>query len=256
MDLPNSVVIVTGASQGIGKATAARFIESGAKVALVARSEDLLVSLAEELGHGRSLAIPADISQREACARVVSETVRRFGRIDMLVNNAGVGIYSRCETVAGCDVETVMDVNFYGALYMTQACIPEMKAGGGGLVINVSSIAGRRAIPNMGPYCASKAALERLMECWRMELSDDNIRFSSICPGNVQTGFKQNALGSHSQTSSPTKRLPVERVAEKVIQVAEREPRDAYVRLLDRAVVLGSRLFPDLFDRILARHYK
>jgi NAD(P)-dependent dehydrogenase (short-subunit alcohol dehydrogenase family) len=153
-------------------------------------------------------------------------------------------------------VETVMGVNLYGALHMTQACIPAMKAGGGGLVINMSSIAGRRAIPNMGPYCASKAALERLMECWRMELFEDNIRFSSICPGNVQTGFKGNALGSYAQKSSPTKRLPVERVADKVAWVAEREPRDAYVRMLDRAVVLGSRLFPSLFDRILAQHYK
>ena len=197
MDLCDAVVIVTGASQGIGRSIACRFVACGANVALVARSEDLLASLAEDLGYGRALVLPADIRRQDACARVVSETVRHFGRIDILVNNAGVGIYCPCETVAACDVETVMEVNFYGPFYLTQACIPRMKAGGGGLVINISSLAGRRAIPNMGPYCASKAALERLTESWRMELSADNIRFSTVYPANVQTGFKQNALGTH-----------------------------------------------------------
>jgi len=256
MNLSNKVVVLTGASQGIGRAAAYKFVASGSKVVLVARSEDLLNRIAAELGEDHALVIPADISQQETHSRIVAETMRRFGRIDILVNNAGVGIYDPCESVAPSDVQIVMDVNFFGALYLTQACIAKMRAGGGGLIINISSIAGKRGVPNMGPYCASKAALERFTESWRMELATDNIRFSTLYPGTTQTNFKRNALGSHQQKSSPTERMPAEQVAQHLIRVAEREPRDAYVRLFDRAFVFVSGLFPRAFDNLLGRYYK
>ena len=256
MDLSNKVVVLTGASQGIGRAAAYKFVASGSKVVLVARSEDLLNRIAAELGEEHALVIPADISQRETPSRIVAETMRRFERIDILVNNAGVGIYDPCESVAPSDVQIVMDVNFFGAFYLTQACIAKMRAGGGGLVINISSIVGKRGVPNMGSYCASKAALERCTESWRMELTTDNIRFSTLYPGTTQTNFKSNALGSYQQKSSPTERMPAEQVAQYLIRVAEREPRDAYVRLFDRVFVFLSGLFPRAFDNLLGQYYK
>ncbi len=142
MNLSNKVVVLTGASQGIGRAAAYKFVASGSKVVLVARSEDLLNRIAAELGEEHALVVPADITQQETPSRIVAETMRRFERIDILVNNAGVGIYDPCESVAPSDVQIVMDVNFFGALYLTQACIAKMRAGGdGGLIINISSIA-------------------------------------------------------------------------------------------------------------------
>jgi NAD(P)-dependent dehydrogenase (short-subunit alcohol dehydrogenase family) len=255
MNLSGKVVILTGASQGIGRAAAYKFVEAGAKVVLVARSAALLDEVVVDLGEEHALSIPADIRQRENHNLIVTTTQERFGRIDILVNNAGVGVYDMCEDVTAEDLQAVIGTNLFGPIYLTQACIPVMRAGGGGLIINISSIAGKRGVPNMAPYSASKAALERLTESWRMELAPDNIRFSLLVLGTAQTSFKQNALGSRQQKPSPMKRMSPERVADIVVRVAQREPRDAYARLLDRVFVFASVRFPGLLDRVLGGYY-
>jgi short-subunit dehydrogenase len=256
MDLLNKIVIITGASQGIGKAAAYKFVEAGSKVVLIARSENMLNDIVSDIGNEKSFAIPADISQLEGHTQIIDQTIDVFGQIDILVNNAGVGIYNPCETVRLSDLKAVMDLNFWGAFHLTQACIPKMKSQGGGLIINISSIAGRRSVPNMGGYSASKAALELITEAWRMELINDNIRFSTLYPGTTQTNFKSSALGTIQQKSSPTERMPAEMVAKKLVQVAKQEPRDAYARFFDKAFVFSSRLFPGLFDKLLSKYYK
>jgi short-subunit dehydrogenase len=256
MQLPNKVVILTGASQGIGRAAAYAFVEARCKVVLVARSGDLLQEVVADLGEEFCLAVPADIRQRYSHPIIVDRAAERFGRVDILVNNAGIGVYDPCEDVAAADVQAVIETNLLAPLFLTQACIPKMKANGGGLIINVASIAGKRGVPNMAPYSASKAALERLTEAWRMELGAENIRFSLLVLGTAQTNFKQNALGTMRQKSSPMKRMSAERVAKYLVRVAEREPRDAYVRALDRLFVFVSIRFPRLLDRVLGTYYK
>jgi NAD(P)-dependent dehydrogenase (short-subunit alcohol dehydrogenase family) len=255
MKLSSKVIILTGASQGIGRAAAYKFVEAGSKVVLVARSADLLNEVVADLGERNAVAIPADIRQRDTSNLIVTTALDRFGHVDILVNNAGVGVYDMCEDVTAEDLQAVIETNLLGPIYLTQACIPAMRASGGGLVINVSSIAGKRGVPNMAPYSASKAALERLTESWRMELGPDNIRFSLLVLGTAQTNFKQNALGSRQQKPSPMKRMPPEQVAEFMVRIAEREPRDTYVRLLDRVFVFVSTRFPGLLDRVLGGYY-
>lgn len=255
MNLSNAVVILTGASRGIGRSTAVELVKQGARVTLVARTEASLRQLAAELDSDNVLPIPADVSQPQACAEIVGQTLDRFGRVDLLINNAGIGVYGPGATVAPADVRQVMQVNFFGPLLMMQACIPQMKAQGGGLIINVSSIIGRRSTPYSGGYCASKAALEHLVESMRVELAADNIRFSTLYPGVTQTDFVPNSLGGPTQRRGRVTGVSARRVAVKMIRVAQNEPRDAYVTLVDWAYVAGSRLLPGVVDWVFARYF-
>lgn len=256
MHLANKVVILTGASQGIGKAAAAKFIEAGCRVVLVARSEDRLAQIAEMLGQSHTLIFPADVGQPETGAQIVQETIKHFGQVDILVNNAAIGVYGPSATVSLSNIYAVMQVNFFGPLHLIQACVPSMQAQGSGLIINVSSITGRRSVPFTGAYCASKAALEHLADSLRLELKPYNIRVSTLYPGVTQTNFVSNALGAPQKRSGRISGISAEKVAAKLIQTARKEPRDAYVTLFDRAFVTGSRLFPHMFDHLLRYYFK
>ncbi len=256
MDLHNKTVILTGASQGIGRAAAYKLIEAGCNVALVARSQGLIEQLAADLGRAKTLPLPADLGQLDNCDRVVKETLDRFGRVDILINNAAVGIYGPSHTALLTEVHKVMQLNFFSPLALTRACIPPMKANGGGLIINISSIIGQRATPWAGGYCASKAALEHLVESMRVELAPDNIRFSTLYPGVTQTGFTRNALGKAKNAQGRVSGVSAEKVAAKLVQVAQKEPRDAYVTLLDRLFVIGSHLLPGVVDWAFQRYFQ
>lgn len=255
MDLRNRVVILTGASQGIGKAAAYEFAKAGCQLVLVARTGQLLDNLVADIGPGQAISVQADVSNLADHDIIVRQALDAFQRIDILVNNAGVGIYASHDDLKWSDLQSVMAINFTGAAHLIQGCIPTMRAQGGGLIINVSSLAGRRGTPNAGAYSASKAALEYLTESWRVELAHAHVRFSTLYPGPVETGFKRNALGSIQQKSSPVRRVAADQVARKLVEVARQEPRDAYVRNRDRMLILLNRLFPSLVDRMLGRHY-
>jgi len=255
MNLTNKTIILTGASQGIGRAAAYKFVEAGCNVALVARSKNLLDQLTAELGTSKVLAIPADVSRLDDCAHIVESTVNHFGQIDILVNNAAVGIYGPGETMSLDELNAVMQINFFGPLTLARACIPPMRANGGGLIVNVSSIIGRRATPWAGGYCASKAALERIVESMRVELAPDNIRFSTLYPGVTQSNFTQNSLGNAKSAQGRIQGIPAEKAAAKLVQVAQKEPRDAYVTLFDRLFVAGSRLLPGVVDWAFQRYF-
>ncbi len=247
-------VLLTGASAGIGRAAAYRFVEAGYNVALVARSANKLAPLAAELGP-QALALPADISQRSTNTTIVQQTLAHFGQLNILVNNAGIGIYGPTATASPEDMQRVMAVNFWGPIYLMQASIPAMKANGGGLIINVASIIGRRSTPWSGVYCASKAALEHIVESLRVELAADNIRFSTLYPGVTHTDFMQHSLGNARQLRGRVTGVPAAKVAAKLVQVAKKEPRDAYVTLLDAVFVNFSRLFPALMDWVFQRYF-
>ncbi len=247
-------VLLTGASQGIGRAAAEVFAAAGYNLALVARNGEILASLAKSLSPAQVLPIPADITAADAPQQIVARAIEHFGKIDILINNAGVGVYGKTHTASPADLTQVMAVNFFAPVQLMQAVIPQMQAHGGGLIINVSSIIGKRATPLAGGYCASKAALEHIVESMRVELAADNIRFSTLYPGVTRTDFAAHTLGEQ-QRAGRVQGVSAERVAKKLLQVAKKEPRDAYVTLFDRVFVTGSHLFPSLFDWLLARYF-
>jgi NADP-dependent 3-hydroxy acid dehydrogenase YdfG len=185
------VAIVTGAGSGIGLATATAFAREGCRVALVGRRREPLDELAAALtGEGAEcLALPADVSDQAAVVRVVEQVLERWQRIDVVVNNAGLNVPRReVGTVSADDWATVLDVNLTGTFFMTQAALPTMRAQRSGTVLNVSSIAGYRAMALTGPaYSAAKAAVNSFTESLNLTERVHGIRASAVCPGEVAT---------------------------------------------------------------------
>src|SRR6059058_5449278 len=176
MVLKGSVVVVTGASSGIGLATARSFAAAGAKVVLAARSKEKLAAFAEELrAKGlEAVAVPADVRERAQVDCLIESTYERYGRLDILVNNAGRGTAAYVVDTPLAHYRELFDLNVFGPLYAMQAAIPRMCEQGGGLIVNVSSGAGRRHIPGLSAYGASKAALDLISNTVRGEVARES----------------------------------------------------------------------------------
>jgi len=236
MDIKGKVVLITGASEGIGLATARRFAEAGAKLALVARSAAKLEALADELkaAGAEAISVPSDVSVPEQVKNAVAETVRHYGRIDVLINNAG---QSAAGTVADVDpdhLRQIIDLNIFGPLIAMQAAIPIMRKHGGGLIINVSSMVSKMRLPGLGAYAATKAALNLLSDTARGELAPDNIRVITIFPRMTATDFGAHSLGRtwerqsrHAHPSVPVD--SAEHVANRILDAAINEPEEQYM---------------------------
>jgi NADP-dependent 3-hydroxy acid dehydrogenase YdfG len=190
--LAGKTAVVTGASSGIGEATARLLTGEGCNVVLAARREDRLKSLAAELGEG-ALAAPTDVTDPAACAALVARTVERFGSLEILVNNAGLGLYGSIPEGDPDDWRRMFDVNVLGVLYSTRAAVRHMLARGTGDVVFVSSLAGRRVpAPDGTVYAATKHAITALAEGLRLDVHEKGIRVINVEPGLVRTEFPEN----------------------------------------------------------------
>jgi 3-oxoacyl-[acyl-carrier protein] reductase len=223
------VGIVTGGSKGIGLAIARAFLERGMQVAISARKDVELQEAARRLGvsdpstglgAGNVLALRADVREPADAQRLVDETVRRFGGMDVLVNNAGVGRFANVAEMAVDDWRQVLDTNLSGVFYCSRAAIPAMKARGGGFIINISSLAGKNAFTSGAAYCASKAGLNAFSEALMQEVRYDNIRVSYVMPGSVSTGF-----GDHGSSGEADWKLTPEDVARVVVDLIAHDAR-------------------------------
>jgi NAD(P)-dependent dehydrogenase (short-subunit alcohol dehydrogenase family) len=185
------VVLVTGASSGIGRETALTFGRLGARVALAARRRNQLAEVARAITDegSRALVVPTDVSDLRSVRACVSKVRRTWGRLDMLVNNAGVLIPSSVEQLKASDLDAMLRVNLMGPLFMMQATLPIMRRQGAGTIINVASLAGRRGLTPLGGYCASKFALVGLTEALRTELGDTPVHVGLVMPGTVETAM-------------------------------------------------------------------
>src|SRR5450759_1322708 len=223
------VAIVTGGSKGIGLAIARALLERGMQVAISARKDDELQRAARELGGGdpstalgagNVLAVRADVQDAADAQRLVDETARRFGGVDVLVNNAGVGRFANVADMPLDAWRQVIDTNLSGVFYCTRAAIPEMKRRGAGFIINISSLAGKNAFTGGAAYCASKAGLNAFSEVLMQEVRHDNIRVSYVMPGSVSTGF-----GDHGSSGEADWKLTPEDVARVVVDLIAHDPR-------------------------------
>ena len=223
---------------------------------LAARAKEKLVFLARDIlaSGGRALVVQTDVSDRDSVKEMIGRVVAELGAVDLLVNNAGVGLSGRVADLRSDDLRYVFDVNLLGPLNCIQEALPHMPHGG--RIINVSSVVGKRAIPKVGGYCSTKFALNALSDSLRVEVADRGITVTSVYPGTTRTSFKDNSRRTKSEKRGwRPKGVPPEKVAEKIAQAAETGGRDVYVTLSDRLFVAGTALAPGLTDLVLRRFW-
>lgn len=202
-------VLVTGASSGIGREAALAFAAAGANVVLVARRASVLAKVATQarkLGVGAQ-AISADVTKPAAVAECFRKATRRFGSVDIVVNNAGVMIPSRVTETRDEDLQAMLDVNLFGALHVLQEAVRVMRKQGHGQIVNVGSLAGRRGFSPLGGYCATKFALVGITEALRLELTGEDIHVSLVLPGVVETPMFEAAQGNPASAGMWPERL-------------------------------------------------
>jgi short-subunit dehydrogenase len=257
LELKGAVVAVTGASAGIGRATALAFARKGARLAVCARRADRLRALAEEIAAAGSEALvrEVDVAREEEVAAFVEATVARFGRLDVLVNNAGYGVRGRVEETPAEDYRRLMEVNYLGTVYGCRAAVPVMRRQGRGVIVNVSSIVGMRSLPGSAAYAATKAAQVSLTESLRVELRGTGVSACSVHPIGTATEFAEVAdRASAGRKGGPLgPQQDVEAVARAIVRCARRPRPEVYPYALSRGLVWINAAFPGIVDRVAAR---
>ena len=194
--LASTVAVVTGGSRGIGLAIAAAFLERGARVAIAGRDQKSLDAAVARFSTDALLPVQADVGNPDDARRLIDAAVARFGGLDVLVNNAGVGHFANVADMSTGDWRKVIDTNLSGVFFCCAAALPHLKRRGAGWIINISSLAGKNPFVGGAAYCASKAGLNAFSEALMQEVRYDNIRVSYIMPGSVATGFSGRADGA------------------------------------------------------------
>lgn len=191
--ISGKVAVVTGGSRGIGYAIARALVEAGAKVAITATSDETLRQAAGELssvaGDAMVFPIRADVRRQADVEMAIGTAVRHFGGIDVLVNNAGVGVFRAVAEMSVEDWHRIIDTNVTGVFYCCKAVLPHLRARGGGWIVNISSLSAKHPFADAAAYCASKAALNAFSEALMQEVRHDDIRVACVMPGSVRTGF-------------------------------------------------------------------
>ena len=258
VDLAGRVVLITGGSRGLGLALARRFAGEGARLALMARTEEDLDEAADDLRRRGAEVVTAagDVSDPDDAAAAVRTAVERYGRLDVLVNNAGVIQVGPAEHMQRRDFEEAMNVHFWGAYNMTQAALEELSARGAGRIVNISSIGGQVAVPHLLPYSASKFALVGLSDGLRAELKRRGVRVTTVCPGLMRTGSHVNALfkGDHRREYAwfsisdalPGLSTSARQAARQIVAACRHGDPRLTVTLPARLAIPLSRLAPDL----------
>ncbi len=251
MRIDGKVALITGASAGIGAACAAEFARSGAQLSLCARSEEGL----RRAGGDRALITAGDITDESVRRRVVERTLERFGAIDILIDNAGSGLYIPSWEAPEAEVRRLMELNFFALLGMIQLVTPHMRARRSGTIVNVGSIGGKIVLPWMTVYSASKYAVGALTEGLRMELRRDGIRTMLVCPGYVITEFQRRSVGEVPPQVVKGRRFAIT-AAECAADIRRGVERDARTVMSPRVgwlLVALARLLPRAVEARMAR---
>lgn len=251
----NKVILVTGGSAGIGKALALEFGRHGYNAFITARKEDRLLSTVEELTNQGIEAgyFAGDISKLEDAKAMVEACLGQFGRLDILVNNAGISMRSLFEETDVEVIKRVMDINFYGMLYITKFALPYIKQNQGG-IISISSIAGHRGLPGRTGYSASKFAMNGFMEALRTELIHDKIHLLTVSPGFVATDIRKTALTKDgaAQKESPrneSKMMTPEEVSKSVYAAYRKKKKTLVLSTLGKTTVFMNKWFNGFLDK-------
>lgn len=249
--IAGSRILITGASQGIGKCLAEIASQRGGKVLAAARNKDLLQELADQArSKGLSLVpVQADVTGAEDRQRMVDAALQHFGGLDILINNAGIGATGHFADCAPERLRKIMEVNFFGLTETTRAFLPLLKKGNKPAIVNISSVAAKRGIPARSEYSASKFAVQGFSQAIRAELSKDGIDVLVICPGLTQTNFSQNMLEQKAKVPMDHLRgMSPEQVAAATLRAIEKGKNEIILTFKGKLISLVSRFFPRFAD--------
>jgi len=245
------VALITGGSEGIGAACAAEFRRSGARLSLTARSENKL----KAIGGPDAVITAGDLTEESTRQLAVKRTIARFGAIDILINNAGVGLYYPSWRTPIEEARRLMELNFFALLGMTQLVVPHMRERRAGTIVNIGSVAGKMPLPWITVYSASKYAVGALTEGMRMELKREGIHSMIVCPGYVKTDFQQHAAGGPLPEKLVQGRrfaITAEECATAIRRGVERDARTVVTPRAGWLLVAAMRLFPGFVEARLA----
>jgi short-subunit dehydrogenase len=258
--MKGNVVVITGASKGIGAELARQLAAGGAKLVLAARNGKELDAVADECRKAGAsvVSVKADVAVERDCQAIVSGAILAFGRLDTLVNNAGVSMWARFEDIEDMSIlERIMQVNYMGAVYCTHYALPHLRESRGRLV-GVASLAGRVGVPTRSGYSASKHAMTGFFDSLRIELTDYGVSVTMIYPGFVATGIRENATGPDGKPIlvSPVKEgevMSVEDCARRIVKAIEGREREVVMTARGKIGLWLKLLAPSLVDRIARR---
>jgi NAD(P)-dependent dehydrogenase (short-subunit alcohol dehydrogenase family) len=255
------VVVITGGSRGLGFLMARELRKQGARVALLARNREELRHVTERLSGGNVLSVPCDVGVRGEVRQAIEIVMHHFGRIDMLINNAGVIQVGPLEHMTYDDYHHAMNVHFWGALHCTEAVLPTMRRLRSGRIINIASIGGLIAVPHLAPYTASKFALVGYSDAVRAEVAKYGISVTTVCPGLMRTGSAVNALvkGRHEAefawfaalASLPFLSIDARRAARKIVDAGRRGTPHLTITPQARVAAILDRMMPHTFARAM-----
>src|SRR5213083_90124 len=256
--LREKVVLITGGSRGLGLVLARHICARGGNVALIARDAEELARAKSDLATRRStvMTIQCDLLDSEQIQAAVRRVIDRFGKIDILINNAGIIEVGPLEHLMREDFERAIRLHFWAPFELISQIVPEMRIWGGGRVVNISSIGGKVAVPHMASYSASKFALTGLSDALRAELARDNIYVTTVAPGLMRTGSHVNAKfkGNHdnefawfaASAGAPLISMSADRASRKILAACRRGQPSLTLTLAARAAIFGNALFPNL----------
>src|SRR5947199_643499 len=261
--LRDKVVLITGGSRGLGLVLARQICAAGGKVALIARDADELARAKADLAPrgGAVLTVQSDLLDAGQIRSAVRQIIDRFGKIDVLINNAGMIEVGPFEHMAREDFECAMRLHFWAPFELIAQIVPEMRTWGGGRILNISSIGGKVAVPHLAPYSASKFALTGFSDAIRAELARDNIRVTTVAPGMMRTGSHVNAKfkGKHdmefawfaASAGAPIISMNADRASRKILSACRRGQPSLTLTFAARGAILGNALFPNLTGHIM-----
>ncbi|QHT68354.1 SDR family oxidoreductase [Rhodocytophaga rosea] len=255
--MKNKVIIITGGSSGIGKACAEVFGAAGGKIAITGRNEQTLQEVAQKLSSQgiEVLPIVADVSIEQDCIRMIEETLKKFGKIDVLINNAGISMRALFNDLDLAVFKKVMDINFYGTVYATKYCLPHILQSKGS-IIGISSINGYRGTPARTAYSASKYAMQGFMESLRTEVMKKGVHVLVACPGFTTSNIRNAALlaDGRPQGESPreeAKMMSAEEVARHILKATQQRKRDMVLTTQGKLAVFLNKWIPGIMDTIV-----
>jgi len=265
-DFAHKSVVITGGSRGLGLVMARELADEGARLTLIARDEGELSRAADDIRSrqpfGDVLTVVADVRSRSDAERAIGQVIAQHGRVDVLINNAGIIQVGPLDHMKLADYEDAMATHFWGPLYMIVAALPHMRRQSGGRVVNISSIGGRIAVPHLVPYSASKFALVGLSDGLRIELARDNIVVTTVCPGLMRTGSPVNAMfkGQRPQEyawfaisdSLPLASIDARVAARQIIEACRRGNAELVITVQAKLAILARTLVPEIFADAMA----